>query len=496
MNLADDVKKLKKDVSAILKLLMNIRSGGGGGVHNLLSGTHPDTTIAAPQRGDVITGQGATPKWARLAKGAAGQVLISDGTDMLMGWADHGQLIGLGDDDHPQYAEIAGVENITGLWSYYNNNIYLYRDNVDATTSPHLIGEKYRLSAPHLPLQDDGLFMFTGQGWDGGAYRSGARILFSVDGTPGASDMPGRITFWTTLDGGSALYERMRIDNAGNVRIGGSDALVERFNLNGRLALVETGVPGATAGWGKLFANSADGLLYFLDSAGNLYDLTGGGHGTAPTFFRGPGSVAYGGWAVYGNGALNFGRCYLGLSGAATYVGDDTGPLRHHTCGTATRGGYFGNFTEVRVNQSPTGWFRIKTDAAIANIIIWVGFVNAVPTSNADDPGGSSNYAQFVYSTTLPNPNWYFVTKDGVAQNLVDTGVAVAINTVYDFKIRLISGGSAYWWVTPYGGATTSGNTALHLPPASLDLGMQMVAFSKSGTVYFNSAYAYFEANL
>jgi hypothetical protein len=44
-------------------------------IHNLLSGEHGDTTSAAVVRGDIITGQGATPKWTRLAKGTVNQVL-------------------------------------------------------------------------------------------------------------------------------------------------------------------------------------------------------------------------------------------------------------------------------------------------------------------------------------------------------------------------------------------------------------------------------------
>ena len=41
-----------------------------------------------------------------------------------------------------------------------------------------------------------------------------------VDGTPGSNDMPGRIEFRTTGDGGSGTTERMRIDNNGRVGIG------------------------------------------------------------------------------------------------------------------------------------------------------------------------------------------------------------------------------------------------------------------------------------
>lgn len=48
--------------------------------HSLLSATHGDTTAAPVQRGDLIVGQGATPTWARLGKGTTGQVLTM-GTD-------------------------------------------------------------------------------------------------------------------------------------------------------------------------------------------------------------------------------------------------------------------------------------------------------------------------------------------------------------------------------------------------------------------------------
>jgi hypothetical protein len=49
---------------------------------------------------------------------------------------------------------------------------------------------------------------------------SGAQISASVDGTPGANDMPGRLVFSTTADGSASPTERMRIDNAGKVFFG------------------------------------------------------------------------------------------------------------------------------------------------------------------------------------------------------------------------------------------------------------------------------------
>ena len=52
--------------------------------HNLLSTTHGDTTADTVVRGDIITGQGATPKWDRLAFPATptGKVLQATATDV------------------------------------------------------------------------------------------------------------------------------------------------------------------------------------------------------------------------------------------------------------------------------------------------------------------------------------------------------------------------------------------------------------------------------
>ena len=49
--------------------------GASAVLHNFLSATHPDTTPASPTRGDLIIASGATPTWARLAKGTSAYVL-------------------------------------------------------------------------------------------------------------------------------------------------------------------------------------------------------------------------------------------------------------------------------------------------------------------------------------------------------------------------------------------------------------------------------------
>ena len=85
-----------------------IKTTAASSTHEILSGTHSDSTAAGVSRGSLIYGN-ATPKWAELTVGAANRILHSDGTDVAWAQADHGAaLTGLSDDDHTQYALLAG----------------------------------------------------------------------------------------------------------------------------------------------------------------------------------------------------------------------------------------------------------------------------------------------------------------------------------------------------------------------------------------------------
>ena len=77
----------------------------------------------------------------------------------------------------------------------------------------------------HVAVEDDellGIIVFRGS--DGVEFLDAAYILGSADGAVtggGTNDMPGRLTFHTTPDGGSGCEERMRIDHAGDVTFTG-----------------------------------------------------------------------------------------------------------------------------------------------------------------------------------------------------------------------------------------------------------------------------------
>ena len=102
-------------------------------------------------------------------------------------------------------------------------------------------------------------------------------INFQVDGTPGGNDMPGRIVFKTTLDGGVTQHERMRIDNAGKVGIGTTSPEqnfhVEASNTAQMFRFKNLSTSGGTAGGLIQYSYAPDDtgnhFLYCTDTVAN-----------------------------------------------------------------------------------------------------------------------------------------------------------------------------------------------------------------------------------
>ena len=77
---------------------------------------------------------------------------------------------------------------------------------------------------------DDGIGSLRFLGNDGANSREAAYIKAFVDGTPGTDDMPGRLVFGTTVDGGSSSTERLRIDKVGSVKFS-NGMMIESVNI-------------------------------------------------------------------------------------------------------------------------------------------------------------------------------------------------------------------------------------------------------------------------
>lgn len=115
---------------------------GGSSSHEILSATHTDTTAASVVRGDLITGQGTTPKWARLAKGTPYQVLTGGATEPA--WsavaldqptAVSGILAAANGGTGNAFFQVSGPATSVRTFTFPNQNATLeYQGNKDAAS--------------------------------------------------------------------------------------------------------------------------------------------------------------------------------------------------------------------------------------------------------------------------------------------------------------------------------------------------------------------------
>jgi len=107
--------------------------------HDILSATHGDSTAGAVVRGDIITGQGATPKWARLAFPGTptGKVLVASATDIE--WS----ASALGTSAFTATATPTTLGLVIGTnVQAYNSNLTGINQALDTTASPAFVTVK------------------------------------------------------------------------------------------------------------------------------------------------------------------------------------------------------------------------------------------------------------------------------------------------------------------------------------------------------------------
>jgi hypothetical protein len=117
-------------------------------------------------------------------------------------------------------------------------------------------------------------------GYDGAAYKPAANIGVIVDGAPGTNDMPGALIFSTTPDGASALSERMRITNSGQVGIGTNNP-ARLLEVAGPMRLAPAALPGTPAAGDLAVDSGASNALKYYN--GTAWVSAGGGGGGSPT---------------------------------------------------------------------------------------------------------------------------------------------------------------------------------------------------------------------
>jgi len=130
----------------------------------------------------------------------------------------------------------------------FNNNAY--------GPSIHLTKSRSSTSGTNTIVQDDDdLGVINFRGGDGSGWILGAEIRGAVDGTPGTNDMPGRLEFLTTADGGSSTTERMRIDSSGRLLLGTTTEGAGTYGDLLTLSATHAGITirSATTGYGSIY---------------------------------------------------------------------------------------------------------------------------------------------------------------------------------------------------------------------------------------------------
>ena len=129
--------------------------------------------------------------------------------------------IGIGITNPVEILEIGSIDSDIELETY----------SATESSSLHIKRGRGTLAVPTVPSSGDYYGGIGFQAWDGTAFQEGARIQGTVDGVVGATDMPGRLEFWTSPDGTASAVERMRVTNGGNVGIGTTAPGTSRLNV-------------------------------------------------------------------------------------------------------------------------------------------------------------------------------------------------------------------------------------------------------------------------
>ena len=178
----------------------------------------------------------------------------------------------------PTTAPLSSIFNITldGVAADSADNLMLteYTGATTANFDFDMRRARGTLAAPTIVQSGDFTAAWKGMGYDGANFRGLGSIRFTVDGTPGVNDMPGRIEFQTTPDGSSTSATRMTINNSGNVGIG-TDAPARKLAVVASSGSASMSVQNlSTSGWSSVL---------FQDSSGST--VGGLGYGNASAAF-------------------------------------------------------------------------------------------------------------------------------------------------------------------------------------------------------------------
>ena len=190
---------------------------GDSGHRGLTIATSADASIRFADTGDNATGMieySQASNYMRLYVEGGEALRIEGNRRVLIGQTANTTIGG-----HLARLQIGGTD--------YNSSTVSITNNTNDSNGAYLMLAKQRSGSPGgntiVTSGDEvGVVRFCAADGSDMAHRV-AEIRANVDGTPGTNDMPGRLQFFTTGDGGTTSSVRMTIKNTGRVGINESD---------------------------------------------------------------------------------------------------------------------------------------------------------------------------------------------------------------------------------------------------------------------------------
>lgn len=170
-------------------------------------------------------------------KDSGGNTMISLDSDGNISGVSYGGIL------EANLVDKAATETISGLWTHTNTlnvgvadamvvngaavtgalqvngdtNTIVEINSHSTTETPltYFARSRGSLATPTIVASGDNLGIFYAAGYDGADYALGAAISFVVNGTPGLNDMPTKITFGVSSDGGQSPVTKLTVQEAG-----------------------------------------------------------------------------------------------------------------------------------------------------------------------------------------------------------------------------------------------------------------------------------------
>jgi hypothetical protein len=213
-----------------------------------------------------------------------------------------------------------------------------------------------------LTTADSGIGEIKFRGFDGTNQIEAAVISVLTDGTPGTNDMPGRLVFSTTADGASSPTERMRIDNAGRVGIGGTASAVAKLQVLGTLPSSGAFTYGISAA-GTIPSTTTSGYVGFDSAAttqATAFTLTNYSHFQAFSNL-GAGSTVTNQFGFSATSSLTGATNNYGFFSS---IASGTGRWNFYANGTADN--YFAG--NVGIGRLPTSIFQVSKGGTLPTL--------------------------------------------------------------------------------------------------------------------------------